>query len=121
MKKFLEKIKPRLLIMCLIAGFWLIVIILRLVFAEYQSAYINEIYKPPFYPPVFVFYLVWGLTLIGLTVSTVLAVFKSKNKNLIVIIIFNGVLNILLPLFFYTLRSKISGVIILLFLIISAI
>jgi len=121
MKKFLEKLKPHLLTIGLITGFWLIVIATEFFMATYNSAYFKEIYKPPFYPPQFVFPLVWSLVYAILIVSVILALLKNKRKKFIIAITINGILNILWRLFFFTLRSKISGVIVLVFLIISTI
>lgn len=107
--------------MGLTIGFWIIVITLKVVLTNFNSAYFTQIYKPPFYPPQFVFPLVWSFVYIALITSTVLAVIKNKEKNLIAAIIFNGILIALWPLFFFTLRSKLSGVLVLLLLILSAI
>lgn len=121
MKKFIENLKPQLLPVSLTLGFAIIIVILRFTLANYNSAYITQIYKPPFYPPNFVFYLAWIVVYAVLITAIILTLIKSKNKSLIINIIFNGALNILLPLFFFILKSKLSGVLILLFLIISSV
>ena len=121
MKEVFIKFKFYLIPFSVSLGFWCFVVILRIVFTNINSAWYTQLYKPVFYPPAFVFWLCWSLVYASLITSTTLALKLSQNKMMHVNVITNGILNIFWCLFFFTLKSPLTGVVVLLFLLLSSI
>lgn len=83
------------------------------IFTNRNSEWFNALIKPTFYPPVAVFPIVWAL----IYLSFMFIIFWLLNKNqmtipILILLILNGVFNILWCLVFFTLHSIIAGVVV---------
>jgi len=85
-----------------------------------NSVWFNSLIKPSFYPPNFLFSLVWTILYVALGFSLYFVLKHNNSKKIVNLFIINGVLNVLWNLVFFRLHSSFFGVIVLVVLIVFA-
>lgn len=89
-------------------------------FVKPNSVWFNSLIKPEFYPPNWLFGVMWTILYFLIAVGLFLVLQNKPSKKLIALYAVNGFLNIVWNLVFFTLESAFLGVIVLVLLIVFA-
>ena len=116
-KFFLKYWKPILISF----GSVFLVSLLGGLFVDSDSVWFNSLIKPEFYPPNWLFSVMWTLLYLLVAIGLLLLIVNKKlTKKLTFLYIMNGVLNIVWNIVFWTFENLFLGVIVLVILIIFA-
>jgi tryptophan-rich sensory protein len=107
--------------MLLAFGGVFLVALLGSLLVDTTSAWFNSLIKPAFYPPNYLFSVMWTILYLMLAVALYLVLIKNtNNKKVLQLFVINGVLNVLWNLVFFRFHSAFFGVLVLVVLIIFA-
>ena len=98
-----------------------LVSILGSIFTNPNSAWFTSLIKPKFYPPNWLFGVMWSIIYLLIAIGLFLILTKNKmTKKLTILYIANGILNIVWSMVFFTFNNMFLGVVVLVLIIISA-
>ena len=99
-----------------------VVALIANLFSERNSEWYNNLAKASEWPPAFLFPIMWSIIyfLVGLSIYFMLNSGKM-NKKMTILLVINGIVNILWCLLFFTLESTIGGLIMILFNLVASI
>ena len=97
-----------------------LVAMLGSLFVKPDSVWFNMLIKQEFYPPCWLFCVMWTILYNVVAVGLLLILQNKPSKKLIILYAVNGFLNVFWNLIFFTLQNAFLGVIVLALLIVFA-